>query len=207
MPDHRGYAKALRLLQEKYGNELKVATALIEKASKWPQIKSEDAKALNAFSVFLVSCRNVMEDIDYMEEMDNPTNMRAIIAKLPFRTRERWRVHAFDIQEKRSRRARFAELVNFVERQAKIISDPLFGDLDLSVNENKTTKKSQQGRQYRKEGKQGSSFATKVEQVEDSDDQGESSKSKTDVSFKCAFTKPCIFCERNHTLQECYCRG
>ena len=204
MPDHRGYAKALRLLQEKYGNELKVATALIEKASKWPQIKSEDAKALNAFSVFLVSCRNVMEDIDYMEEMDNPTNMRAIIAKLPFRTRERWRVHAFDIQEKRSRRARFAELVNFVERQAKIISDPLFGDLDLSVNENKTTKKSQQGRQYRKEGKQGSSFATKVEQVEDSDDQGESSKSKTDVSFKCAFTKPCIFCERNHTLQECH---
>lgn len=99
MPEQRGYAKALKMLQDKYGNELMVDTALIEKTSKWPQIRAEDGKALSAFSVFLVSCRNVMEDIDYMEEMDNPTTMRVIISKLPFKIRERWRVHAYDISK------------------------------------------------------------------------------------------------------------
>lgn len=109
----------------------------MKKAFKWPQIKAEDVKTLNAFSLFLVSCRNAMEDIDYMEEMNNPTNMRVIISKLPFKMKERWRVHAFDLQELRKRRARFADLVNFVDRQAKIISDPLFGDLNTTTAEKK----------------------------------------------------------------------
>lgn len=137
MPADHGYTEAVRLLQDKYGNELKIAAALMKKAFKWPQIKAEDVKTLNAFSLFLVSCRNAMEDIDYMEEMNNPTNMRVIISKLPFKMKERWRVHAFDLQELRKRRARFADLVNFVDRQAKIISDPLFGDLNTATAEKK----------------------------------------------------------------------
>ena len=32
MPADRGYAEAVRLLQDKYGNELKIAAALMEKA-------------------------------------------------------------------------------------------------------------------------------------------------------------------------------
>lgn len=199
MPEQRGYAKALNLLQDKYGNELKVATALIEKASKWPQIKAEDGKALSAFSVFLVSCRNAMEDIDYMEEMDNPATMRAIISKLPFKVRERWRVHAYDIQEQRKKRAKFTDLVNFVERQAKIVSDPLFGDLDAALVE-KASKKTPQGNKLKKE-KQGSSFATKVNQ--DGEVESSETKPKTEGSPSCAFTRPCMFCEKNHALQEC----
>ncbi|KAL2099387.1 hypothetical protein ACEWY4_005867 [Coilia grayii] len=200
MPEQRGYAKAMKLLQDNYGNELKVDTALIEKASKWPQIKAEDGKALSAFSVFLVSCRNAMEDIDYMEEMDNPTTMRTIISKLPFKIRERWRVYSYDIQEQRRKRARFTELVSFVERQAKIMSDPLFGDID-AVSTEKVTKKSQQGNKSKKDGKHGSSFATKVDQVGNSE--SSETTSKSDASLNSAFTKPCMFCEKNHTLQEC----
>lgn len=59
----------------------------MEKAFKLPQIKAEDEKALSTFSLFLVGCRNVMKDIDDTEEMDNPTNMRAIITELPFKIR------------------------------------------------------------------------------------------------------------------------
>lgn len=56
MPADHGYTEAVRLLQNKYGNELKIAAALMEKSFKWPQVKAEDVKALNAFSLFLVSC-------------------------------------------------------------------------------------------------------------------------------------------------------
>ena len=95
--------------------------------------------------------------------MNNPTNMRVIISKLPFKMRERWRVHAFDLQELRKRRARFAEIMNFVDRQAKIISDPLFGDLNTATAEKKDTKMFQQGITAKK----GGSFATIIELIGD----------------------------------------
>lgn len=42
MPDDRGCAEAMRLLHEKFRNQLKIVTALMQKAFKWPEIKSED---------------------------------------------------------------------------------------------------------------------------------------------------------------------
>lgn len=56
MAPDRGYKEARALLQKRYGDELK--TAYIDKALKWPQIRSEDRKALNTYTLFLISCRN-----------------------------------------------------------------------------------------------------------------------------------------------------
>ena len=208
MTGDRGYREALRLLHDRYGNELKIASALMEKASKWPQIKSEDGKALSTFSLFLVSCRNTMEDVQYMDELDNPTNMRVIISKLPYKLKEKWRGHAFEIQEKRNRRARFDDLVTFVDRQAQLITDPLFGDVLDATSERKQKGKQDSGpgtkkEGIKKEGKKGSSFATSVTTVEK--DQGNAPKTKADATAPVsAFTKPCVYCEKNHTLEECY---
>ena len=127
MRPEKGYREARLLLQEQYGDELKIAMAFIDKALKWPQIKTDDAKGLHAYALFLIGCRNTMQDFEYMDEMDNPTNMRAILAKLPYKMRDRWRQKAFDIQEHRRTRARFADLVTYIERQAKVTIDPLFG--------------------------------------------------------------------------------
>lgn len=63
MPPHRGFKEAKRLLQKHYGDELMIASAYIDKALKWPQIKSEDGKALNTYAVFLTGCHNTMEDV------------------------------------------------------------------------------------------------------------------------------------------------
>ncbi len=63
-----------RLLQHHYGDELKIASAYIEKPLKWPQIQSEDGKMLSAYALVLSGCHNTMQDVDYMAEMDNPTN-------------------------------------------------------------------------------------------------------------------------------------
>ena len=118
-------------------------------------------------------------------------------SKLPFKTRKWWRVQAFDLQELRKRRARFAD-VNFVDRQAKIISDPLIGDLNAATAEKKDTKKFQQGIKAKK----GSSFATNIELI--GDKQSRLSRPKTDATlFNCAFMKQCVFCGKNHTLEDC----
>ncbi|KAG7489855.1 hypothetical protein JOB18_021952 [Solea senegalensis] len=79
MPARRGYDRALKLLNEHYGNEVVIASALIEKTHKW-----KDGKALSAFSLFLLSCCNTMEDVELMDELDTPTNMRVVASKLPY---------------------------------------------------------------------------------------------------------------------------
>nr|XP_055033829.1 uncharacterized protein LOC129422128 [Misgurnus anguillicaudatus] len=203
MPDDRGYTEAMKLLHEKFGNELQIATALMQKTLKWPEIKSEDGKSLSAFSLFLITCRNVMEDIEYMDELDNPTNMRIIISKLPYKLRERWRAYAYEYEEHNRRRAKFIQLVEFVDRQAKVISNPLFGDLDALAGDKKHTNKFLQGTKQKREGKKSSSFVTDIKQV------GETQKDTTAIKTNStlvisAFTKPCAFCEKNHTLEQCY---
>ena len=202
MPADRGYTEAMRLLHDRYGNVLKIASSLMEKAFKWPQIRSEDGKALSTFSLFLLSCRNTMEDIEFMDELDNPTNMRVITSKLPYKIREKWRAFAFDIQERRGHRAKFADLVTFVDRQAKLTMDPLFGDLlDGVASEKKEKGKQATGHGVKKEGKKGTIFATSIATVEK--EQGNAPKARA-TSPVSAFTKPCLCCEKNHTLEECY---
>ncbi len=89
-PSSRGFKEAKRLLQRHYGDELIIARAYIDKALKWPQTRSDDGKALSAYSLFLICCRNTFKNGESMEEMDNPTNIRAVISKLPYKMKERW---------------------------------------------------------------------------------------------------------------------
>lgn len=125
MPPDQGFKEAKQLLQKQYGDELTIASAYIAKALKWPDIKAEDDIALNSHAIFLTGCRNTMEDLEFMEKMDNPTNMRMVMSKLPYKMRERWRNEAFNIKEARGGRARFSDLVLFIDRQAKVTLDPL----------------------------------------------------------------------------------
>ncbi|XP_053713046.1 uncharacterized protein LOC128754445 [Synchiropus splendidus] len=120
MPSHRGYREALKLLSDHYGNEIKIASALLEKAFKWPQIKSEDTKGLSNFALFLLSCQNTMQDVAFMDELDSPTNMRLILSNLPYKLREKWRTVAYDMQETRGDRAiHLADKTNSRMRQLK----------------------------------------------------------------------------------------
>lgn len=122
-PEH-GYAVAKNLLQEHFGNPYKIATAYMDKALAWQTIKSEDMKALQAYSLFLRGCCNVMEELEYMQELDMPVNIRAMVSKLPYKMREQWRTKAHDIMETTNYRACFGDLVTFIERRVSILSDP-----------------------------------------------------------------------------------
>lgn len=70
------------------GNENRIAAAYIEKALTWPAVNSEDVKVLQTYSLFLCGCCSVMKEHQYMQELDMPTNMRAIMTKLPIELRE-----------------------------------------------------------------------------------------------------------------------
>ena len=192
IPD-RGYALAKELLQEHFGNDYKIATTYVEKALAWPPVKSEDVKALQSYSLFLRGCCNAMEELQYIQELDMPTNMRMIMTKLPFKLRERWRTTAHEVMERYNRRARFKDLVMFIERQVKIVSDPLFGDIQdthcgstgfKSINKSKSQSKFNRVR--------GNSFATNVTVVD-----ATKGVRSSDLGHVCAC------CSQSHPLEEC----
>lgn len=132
MQADKGYAEAKRLLKHHFGDEYQIAMAYIDKALNWSSIKAEDPEALKAFAVFLNGCLNKMDIVDYMEEMDHPANMRAVLSKLPYKLKEKWRVKACDIQDRENRRVKFKHPVQFVDKQARILSQPVFGNLKES---------------------------------------------------------------------------
>lgn len=99
----RFYTGTQDLLQEHFGNEQKVASAYMNKALPWPQIKAEDVNALQEYSLFSQRLHNVMEEVQYMSDLDMPANMMTITKKLPYK----WRTVACELQERHNCRVSF----------------------------------------------------------------------------------------------------
>ncbi|KAL2099293.1 hypothetical protein ACEWY4_005773 [Coilia grayii] len=196
-PD-KGLKEAKRLLQYHYGNELKIATAYLDKALKWPQIKAEDAKGLKTYALFLIGCKNTMTDVEFMEEMDNPSNMRTVISKLPYKVRERWRNTAFDLQARQGRRARFEDLVGFIDWYAQVVNDPLFGDIQ-DVNPDAKAKPVAKSA---KKNIKGANFATGVTPIVKEDAKSVKEIQKTAKSTG-TLERTCLYCEKAHALNSC----
>ncbi|KAM8861775.1 uncharacterized protein ACB058_008484 isoform 2-T2 [Synchiropus picturatus] len=140
-----------------------------------------------------------MCDLEFMTELDNPSNMKTVISKLPFKLKERWRNQAYEIHTRSGRRARFSDVVEFINWQAEVINDPLFGDiLDLSIEEKGKTKVNI------KRSNPKSSFVTAVDPSgRHSDAQQPQQKSRGPTRSADAFQSPCIYCKRSHTLEVC----
>ena len=87
MKNEEGYLEARQLLKKRYGQDYKITSSYIERVINGPPIKSENAAALQRFSVLLASCKNMLKDIGYLSKIENPDSMRRIINRLPFALR------------------------------------------------------------------------------------------------------------------------
>ena len=83
MEPERGYIEARRLLKERYGQGYKIATALVERLIKGPPIKNEDCNALQKLSISLTNCKNILQDVGYLNKVDNPDSLQKIVRRLP----------------------------------------------------------------------------------------------------------------------------
>ncbi len=142
-----------------------------------------------------------MGELEYMSELDTPTTMRTIMSKLLFKLRERWRTAAHDVMEKYKRRAWFTDLVAFVEREVKILSDSVFGDIQDSSFV-KTGLKSVT-RPHRKDVK-GNSFATTIKPADNEDELGANGNIPRKQGLNEKFNPTvCVCCSREYSLEEC----
>ncbi len=175
----RGYQEARALLKRNYGNEYRIAAAYMEKVLKWPDIKPEDNQNLHRFSILLVCCKNVMDGNEFTTKSDNPENINKIVQKLPFSLRSCWRRYVDEVTEAKRRLVTFTDLADLVEKEARITTHPVFGNI-LAVKSGKQPRST-------KPRIKGSSFGFNTEKIRNA----------------------CEYCVRNgrgkvtHTWQNC----
>ena len=195
MPAGSGYAMAKSLLQEHFGNSLKITSAYMDKVFSWPVLKSEDVQALQSYSFLLRSCCNALGEFESTYELDVPANMQAVIKKLPYKLREKWREVAYSLQERYRRRATFGDIVAFIERQVKMATDPLFGDLQDSSPA--VPKKEMRPAKSQSFPEPRSSFGTTVDTVNSNVDTGLKRENGSSVDVAC------LLCGAGHSLDTC----
>ena len=91
MDVNHGCTEARHLLHMECGDPFKVATAYIQKANNWPNLKADDSQGLRTLSHFLTKCTNAMQNITHMNVLNHPMNMQTIVLKLPLYLQNKWR--------------------------------------------------------------------------------------------------------------------
>lgn len=56
MDPEQGYRAILREFQDRYGDPNVIAQEYVKKALGWPEIKADNAKALDDFAIFMKEC-------------------------------------------------------------------------------------------------------------------------------------------------------
>ena len=82
-----GYALALRLLKERYGDEHIISQAWIDKVTTRPNIT--DNQSLQDLADDLRCCRETLDTMGYLNELNNQSSLLVIVDKLPYHLRTR----------------------------------------------------------------------------------------------------------------------
>ena len=113
--------------EKKFGDDFRIIAAYESKALSSPELRAEDGLGLNRFSLFLMRCKNAMEGSGHLTKLEQPDTIRELLLKLPFNMRVRWRPLVDDVMETEARAAMFADFANFVDHEARIATNPVFG--------------------------------------------------------------------------------
>ena len=142
----------------------------------------DDSKSFEALCIFLSTCRNNMNTLTSLNQLNNPKEIMNIVRKLPYKHRYKWHSNAHSIS-KAGRQVLFSDLVDFVEQQFSIINIPIFCNInDWNVRTPTLTKRKP--------------FSTVV------DDEAKHDEKQCTSFITNVLT--CIYCKRsNHCLNTC----
>jgi len=127
MKSKLGYAKAWILLDRRYGNPEAVGSSYLDILLNRPIIARDDTKALDDYALALNMTENAVSEIAYGKaELENPKTIRLLLSKLPLHLQDRWRRLATEAVLK-GKQASYRNFVDFVDHEALIAGNPLYG--------------------------------------------------------------------------------
>ena len=188
MPDDIGYKEARRLLAELYGQPYNIATAYVDRVINGAPIRAEDGPSFQKFSILLTSCRNTLNEIGYLNRLENSDSLRKIVERLPYPLRLKWRDLVDAISQKEGRDPNLKDISEFVEARSRATNHPIFGKVQTEqrppLNTRTNTKNRRDGKTFAIQGLQQS-----FPQLPNNKEGRKELK--------------CPSCQRNHWLSQC----
>ncbi|XP_044170564.1 uncharacterized protein LOC122954581 [Acropora millepora] len=120
-----GLSRALKMLQQRFGQPHIVAKGCVDALVDGPNISSNDGPGLRKFDDQSRTLYETLRSMNALPEM-NMTNLAKMSGKLPIAPQPKWRHEALRIRERRGF-PNLKDLVDFIERRAEAANDPVFG--------------------------------------------------------------------------------
>ena len=179
-----GYTTAMQELEARYGDPEVIAHAYIRKALEWPIIKSENAKALDDFGVFLMECQHAVQNIGVGHILEYSDNLKRLMGKLPVFLHDKWR--NIVMKAKDSRRAiNFSQFVELVRWEARKANDPTYGRSSIAQLQLSSMQKQNTTKPFRAKG-----LVTNVSTLD--------TENRRNTA-----NKRCEVCHGEHPISEC----
>ena len=204
VPD--GLSKALKLLEQRFGQPHVVAKACIDALVDGANISSSDRQGLHEFADRSRTMYETLQSMNALSEM-NMTNLAKISGRLPVVLQVKWRDEAQRIREK-GRFPNLKELVEFIERRAEAANDPIFGKVgevsrSLVKQLAKGNRRAPPLEPTAQAGSRVTTFATQLglhaQESQSTQDRG-SSVSMSRVTLQ---SGKCYSCEASHKIEHC----
>ena len=74
-------------------------------------------------------CKNAMECSKNLTKLEQPETIKKLVLKLPFSLRVRWHRLVDEIMEDQGRAIRFNDLTEFLDHEARVATNTLFGKI------------------------------------------------------------------------------
>ena len=151
MDPPKGYAEVWRCFEREYGAPEVIANQFMEKLLSRGKVAVNDVREMRAYALALRLTHNAVDSIPYgKSELEHPKTIRVLVAKLPIHLQDRWRNFVLKRREKHGENINFRHFIEFVEREVRVTSDPVFGKdamarvtgdrmVDLSVSKSRTS--------------------------------------------------------------------
>ena len=126
MDPEQGYARARRLLKQRFGDSHTITELQIKKLNEGgPRVN------LQEYADELLDCYESLKALGALQEMDAQRNLLAMITRLPMHFQSKWQDHVFDLKSRENRRPLLKDVVKFVDRTAAVVSDPVYGSASI----------------------------------------------------------------------------
>ncbi len=174
MDPDEGYPEARRLLRERFGRKIVIASLWVQKLTE------EKQQSLRDYADDLRACQKALQALGSLNELNTQGNLRKLTKKLPLYLQQRWLGSVVKIEDKEDRMVTLQDLVEFMEQAAREADHPTFGQLNRKD-------KPDQRQPEKKSSSPGKSYVFNV--------------APASPEKKAAYE--CIGCGNNHKLDDC----
>ncbi|XP_068723426.1 uncharacterized protein [Montipora capricornis] len=120
-----GLSKALKTLDDRFGQPFQVVRACIESLTKGPAIQASGKDSLQRYADTAQVTYDTLESMGYLSEM-NADNLEKVITRLPRWMQAKFAEHLKSLERKGQLMPSFREVVDFLKERAYVLNHSFF---------------------------------------------------------------------------------